>query len=562
VPTFVIDRRHKVVYWNKACEKLTGVGALQVVGTDCHYKAFYREKRPTLADIVIDSSLELLSVYYDRYETSVTTRNGLHAEGWYENLGGKRRYITFDAAPIRNAQGEIVAAIETLRDITQRKRAMEDIQYRVSIEKLVSRVSTEFINAGTGNLDSEINRVLKDVGEFAQIDRSYVFLFSGDGTKISNTHEWCRKGVKAQIRSLQGVELASMPWFREKIMNHQVVHIPRVSDLPREAISEKDHFQSQDIRSLVVVPMSHRGTLVGFLGFDSVLIEKEWQDADIALLKMVGEIFVNALDRNSAEKEREKLILELKAALAQVEVLNRKLEVRAAKLEAAYADMESFGYSVSHDLKQPLVVIDWHARRLEKNYAGRLDDKGLGNIAAIREGTERMKQLIGDLLAFSRVSARKFKTTRINMRELADRVCEDLKSSLHGRNVQIRIDRLPDAVGDISMIRLVLGNLLSNAFKYTKPRKVAKVEVGGSAGDDENIYYVKDNGVGFEIAQAVRLFGIFQRLHPGDEFEGSGVGLVVAKRIVEKHGGRIWAEGEVDKGATFFFSLPAVEPHR
>jgi PAS domain S-box-containing protein len=556
VPTFVINSGHKVVYWNKACEELTGLELSRVAGTGNHYKPFYKDKRPTLADIVIDKSFEQLALHYAHYEVSPTIKNGLHAEGWYENLNGKKRYITFDAAPILDKQGKIIAAIETLQDITHRKKAIEDIQYRVAIEKLVAKISTDFINLAAENLDAGINRVLKDIGEFARVDRSYVFLFSEDGIVINNTHEWCRQGIDAQIKYLQGVDLNDMPWFSEKIKKLQVIHIPRVSDLPIDAINERSHFESQNIQSLIVVPMIYREALIGFLGFDSVLSKKQWTEEDIALLKMVGEIFVNTLERNRAEVEKEKLIFELKIAFAKMEVLNQELKLRAEKLEAAYQDMESFSYSASHDLRAPLMIIDGFSRILLKKQGDKLDDDGKEMLSVVRSSAEKMTRLINDLLSFARISAKAVLKSDIDMRALVQNIFDDMHSTIAGRNVQLDIKDLPVAWGDPPMIRQVWVNLLSNAVKFTRPRKKAKIEIGGAEEGEEIVYYIKDNGIGFDSENGKRLFGFFERLQHKEKFEGTGIGLVIVKRIIEKHGGRVWAEGKPDAGATFFFCLP------
>ena len=556
VPTFVINSEHKVVYWNKACEELTGLESARLVGTRKHYKPFYKNKRPTLADIIIDKSFKQLARYYAQYEVSSTIKNGLHAEGWYENLHGKKRYISFDAAPILDKQGKIVAAIETLQDITHRKKAIEDIQYRVAIEKLVAKISTDFINLAAKNLDAGINRVLQEIGEFANVDRSYVFLFSEDGTVIRNTHEWCGQGIDAQIKYLQRLDLKDMPWFSEKIKKFQVIHIPRVSDLPLQAINERSHFESQNIQSLIVVPMVYREALIGFLGFDSVLSRKEWTEEDIALLKMVGEIFVNTLERKRAEVEREKLIFELKTAFAKMEVLNQELKLRAEKLEAAYQDMESFSYSASHDLRAPLMIIDGFSRILLKKQGDKLDDEGKEMLSVVRTTAEKMNRLINDLLAFARLSTKAVLKSDIDMRAFLQNVFDDMHSTIAGRNVQLDMKDLPVAWGDPTMIRQVWVNLLSNAVKFTRPRKKAKIEIGGTKEGEEIVYYIKDNGVGFSSEHGKRLFGFFERLQHEEKFEGTGVGLVIVKRIIEKHGGRVWAEGKPDAGATFFFCLP------
>ncbi|MGE5894946.1 MAG: ATP-binding protein [bacterium] len=232
-----------------------------------------------------------------------------------------------------------------------------------------------------------------------------------------------------------------------------------------------------------------------------------------------------------------------------------ELEQANKELDASYRDMESFSSSASHDLREPLVAIEGFSRNLLKKYADTLDDAGKEMLSMIRDKAGKMSRLINDLLAFSRVSTKGVVKSDIDMEALARNVFEEMKAMLGDRNVRLEIQDLPIAWGDPSMIRQVLVNLLSNALKYTRPREIGRIEIGCSEKSDENIYYVKDNGVGFESEHADKLFAPFQRLHPKEAFDGTGIGLVITKRIIEKHGGRVWAEGKVNEGATFYLSL-------
>ena len=330
IPTFVIDTTHKVIFWNRACEQLTNVPAREMVGTDNHYRPFYQSRRPLLADLIIDGIPEAVASHYTRYEKSSLSENALTAEDWFPNLGGSEKYLIFDAAPIYNSKGELIAAIETLRDITKRKKMEESLEYRLSLEKIIASISTSFINLSSEDCNPEINSVLEKMGEFCGVDRVYLFLLSDNRRQMNNTHEWCRDGIEPQREHLQNLELADFPWLSKYLENLEVVTIARVTVLPDEAAYEKEHFEMQGIQSLLLVPMSWKRSLVGFLGFDSVHSEKSWAAEDISLLKIIGEIFVNAFERIRIESEQETLILELKAALSKVKTLSGFLPICAS----------------------------------------------------------------------------------------------------------------------------------------------------------------------------------------------------------------------------------------
>ncbi len=236
--------------------------------------------------------------------------------------------------------------------------------------------------------------------------------------------------------------------------------------------------------------------------------------------------------------------------------LEERVQERTRKLAEANKELESFSYSVSHDLRAPLRAIDGFSRILLEDYATKLDADGKRVLDVIRSNTQNMGRLIDDLLAFSRLGRKQIEASPINMRDLADDVFQQLKFGLTDQKIQFKLAPLPATTGDPALIRQVFVNLLSNAAKYSKPRAETVIEVNARAENGDCIYYVKDNGVGFDMTYSQKLFGVFQRLHSVEEFEGTGVGLAIVQRIVHRHGGRVWAEGKVDEGATFYFSLP------
>jgi PAS domain S-box-containing protein len=248
-------------------------------------------------------------------------------------------------------------------------------------------------------------------------------------------------------------------------------------------------------------------------------------------------------------------ISERKAIEERIRALNRDLEHRVAELNALNRELESFSYSVSHDLRAPLRGIDGFSQALLEEYEDKLDDKGKGYLRRVRAASQRMGELIDDLLNLSRVTRREMRREAVDLSALARAIGAQLQKAHPDRRVDLVVAPGLSAEGDPHLLRVVLENLLGNAWKFTGARARARVEFGGALHEGTTAYCVRDNGVGFDMAYAGKLFGAFQRLHAMTEFPGTGIGLATVQRIVHRHGGRVWAEGEVDKGATFYFTL-------
>ncbi len=259
----------------------------------------------------------------------------------------------------------------------------------------------------------------------------------------------------------------------------------------------------------------------------------------------VGVLFENVTEQKLAEERLRQFNAELEA----------RVEERTAQLAAVNRDLESFSYSVSHDLRAPLRAISGFSRILLEDFSQDLPEEIRSYLRRINEGAQHMSRLIDDLLAFSRLGRQEIRKSTVDMLSVAREVCDSLANEYAGRQVRFVFGLIPPAHADPAMVARIYANLIGNAIKYTRQREVAEIEIGCLRQSGPCIYYVKDNGAGFNMQYADKLFGVFQRLHRQDEFEGTGVGLATVKRIVERHGGKIWAEAEEGKGATFYFTL-------
>jgi signal transduction histidine kinase len=294
------------------------------------------------------------------------------------------------------------------------------------------------------------------------------------------------------------------------------------------------------------------------------------RQAQEALQQAHDQLNQRAVGLDAANRQlSEQMVAQERATAAQLRKLNAELEQRVrertAQLEAANKELEAFSYSVSHDLRAPLRAIDGFSRIVLEEYAPELNEDVKRYLQDVRANTVQMGRLVDDLLSFSRLSRQSVKKQPVASLEVVRRCLEDLRPAQEGRHIEFRLGALPSCEADPALLKQVWTNLLSNALKYTAKRDPAVIEVGChdlGDGSGRQAYFIKDNGVGFDMRYAHKLFGVFQRLHRSEDYEGTGVGLAIVERIINRHGGTAWAEGKPDQGATFSFTLePEASQH-
>ncbi len=278
--------------------------------------------------------------------------------------------------------------------------------------------------------------------------------------------------------------------------------------------------------------------------------------ADVQFLQAIANTLVAAIQRHREEAAvRREVEQALNASEQRNRTANQDLARHAVELKIANEELEAFSYSVSHDLRTPLTSIESFAGLVLQDYGSQLTEEGRRFLELIRDNAQATNRQVEALLRFSRTSRQPLNKQTVNMRGIVDQVLDELRPIHADRHVVVAVGELPTAKADPILIKLVWTNLVTNAIKYTKRRDPARIEIGSYLEGENTVYFVKDNGVGFDMAQADQLFGVFRRLHSEEDYEGTGVGLALVQRVIRRHGGRVWAEAEVEKGATFYYTL-------
>lgn len=619
--TFVIDRERKVIAWNRALEKMTGVPKAQMLGKgDFAYSVpFYGERRPIIIDLIGEPHPEAERLY--KY-VKKRPDGAAYAEVFVPSLyNGKGAHVWVTASPLMDKDGSAYGAIESIRDITDRRRAeklfkesedkfrtltekslvgvylIQDGRFKYvnpemarifgySMEELIEKkgpkdtVLPEDWPAVKENLRKRLDGAINDI--------TYVFRgLRKDGSVVylevygSHTEYAGRPAVLGTLlditerRKTEDALRESEERYRTLVDNAQVgivVHSAGVmrfvnrkmagivrGDYPEQVIGRNVlEFMHPDYRDFVKARISK--SLSGgaplppaeekLTAMDGTVIEVEINTVPI---NYRGENCAMAIVQDiTARKKAERALREANAEL------EKRVEERTRQLEEANKELEAFSYSAAHDLKSPLRRIKIFAEMLEKEAGAALKDEPRNYLLTIRRSVTQMSDLVQGLLTLSTTGSKPLKLEPVSLSELAEEAAAEIKAENPGRVMDCSVAELPEVNCDRPMMKQVFVNLLGNAAKYTRGKTPARIEVFYSLKAGEHVIGVRDNGAGFNMEHVDKLFGVFQRLHKAEDFEGTGIGLSTVRRIIVRHGGRVWAESFPEGGAVFYFSLPAV----
>lgn len=461
------------------------------------------------------------------------------------------RWFSTRSTPIRNADGEIVRWLGNATDIDDQKRATEIQEFlALAIEELASSLDYE------ATLQRVARLAVPRLADWCAVD-----LLEQDGTlrRVAVTHIDSAKEVLAWTLHEHYPPNPDDP--NDGL--YRVIRTGRaemLSDIPAELIEhgarDPEHLriiQELKLRSYIVVPLTARHRVLGLFSLVAAESGRRYASQDLTLVQDLARSAALAIDNS-------RLYTDLARSAVEIQRLNEQLEgrvrERTAELEDANRELESFSYSVSHDLRAPLRHIAGFAQLLRGRAGPVLDEQAQGYLQTISDAATQGAKLVDDLLDFSRLGRAGLNKTTVALLDLIASIQRELSGSAEGRPITWRVGPLPHVEADPGLLRLALGNLLHNAVKFTRLRTNPEIDITAELHATEIELCVRDNGVGFDPKYMDKLFGVFQRLHSAEEFEGTGIGLANVRRIIARHGGRTWAEGAVGRGATFHLTLP------
>ncbi len=439
--------------------------------------------------------------------------------------------------------------VQQARFISDRQQSAQDLKRQLDLEHIIMEISGEFISMPAEETDHAMNQAIARLGEFLGVDRAYIYHYNEDDGLYQSMAEWCAEGVPSVHLDLKNIPTHETPVFTDTILSGKIFIVDDASQLGDDSQAERNYTLRLAVLSCINLPIQVSGKVYGFLGFETTRDKRQWQVGEVDLLRMFAHRVGNKLERNQYEEEIHRLNVNLEQIVAH----------RTEQLLESNKELESFAYSISHDLRAPLRSINGFSAALQYDYQDVLDDSAKDYISRIRASATRMSDQIDGLLTLSRISRAKLDLKRIDLSDLAFVIVGNLRDNEPDRKIHVEIEKGIEVTGDERMLMSLMQNLIENAWKFTSTVPRAEIHIYKKTRQGCGVCVVEDNGVGFDMAYADKLFGVFQRLHSTTEFPGTGIGLATAFRIVQRHDGLIWADSEPGKGTKFLFTIGCKE---
>jgi signal transduction histidine kinase len=412
------------------------------------------------------------------------------------------------------------------------------IAQQIQLQDLLIQISTKYINADLSDINGMINQSLKQMGEFVEADRSYIFDYDFVKSTTSNTHEWCAEGIEPEIHNLKETPIEYIPQWVEAHKKNEAFYIQDLSKLPDDGeFGLKAILEPQGIKSLIAIPLIKADELIGFVGFDAVKKLHEYSDSEKNILFVFANMLVNVIQRKENEE--------------RIKVQEEKKEILLQNLEKQNKELSDYAHAVSHDLKAPLRNINALINWIKEDNVDKFDDQTLESFDMMFQNLEKMDHLIITILDYSSIDKIDTVSTNFNLNEAVNDCLNKLEIP---SNFKIIVsDALPNVHGNKQRMTQVFQNLVQNAIDYNES-DTPLIEIDCVENEAFYTIHVKDNGIGIKKEYTDKIFDSFMKLH--NNFISAGLGLSIAKRIIESKGGKIWVESEENKGSTFYFTIP------
>ncbi len=491
--------------------------------------------------------------YILKYISEEETKNKFKIKRISEDKKITQNYLNISIAELESANNKILKANSQLvitnekseKNLSRLADANKNLEHLLNQQKVQSEISTTLKNVE--KLDENINYVLDLLGKHTKVSRIYIFE-DIDNEMTKNTYEWHAPSFNPHIDMFSALKYAEIPKWKSMLTKNGKISIEEIHVLPPKI---KKLVQKANIKSILAFPLIVESKYFGFIGFDECTKVRKWSAEEASLLQTTANIISNAFERRLFINKLKKKNIELENSYSAIEKKNKKLN-------EIIDELEEFAYITTHDLKQPLRTILNFVSLFSDNKTHLLDDEAKLFLNFITESSTRLDNLINDMLKHS-IIGKSGEMEWLDINNLIDEIILDLNALIESSSAVIEYKGLPQIHGYKVELNSLFQNLISNAIKYSDKNRSPLIQIDCQKNDKNYIFSIKDNGIGFNPKFNSKIFSIFQRLENSREIDGTGIGLAHCKKIVELHGGKIWADSKPDEGSTFYFSLPFEE---